>query len=338
MADIAALVRSLGGMAQKRQLVRRGARDLDLTRAVRSGEVIRARQGWYTVRPASEAGVRAVRVGGRLTGISAIEALGGWVEGPHPLHVSVNENASRLRTQQNRHRRLNVAVPAGVVLHWDSRDVSERGTATSVGLRDALHRVICDESLEVAIAALDWALHTGQVDEFDVEALMLGVPRSRRIPFAWLDVKCESLPESLSRTRLRLEGYQVESQVLLETGERLDLVVEGFTGLEVDGREFHENWFLRDRRKDLSATVEEFHVLRPAAVTVFTEWPLVLAAVRAAVSARSPSPAFGNSGAGRRTQLRSRRTAREELQLLNFRKRNMGGAGMRRRRAALALG
>jgi very-short-patch-repair endonuclease len=338
MADIAALVRLLGGMAQKQQLVRRGARDLDLTRAVRSGEVIRARQGWYTVRPASEAGVRAVRVGGRLTGISAIEAMGGWVEGPHPLHVSVNENASRLRTQQNRFRRLNVVVPAGVVLHWDSRDVGERGTATSVGLRDALHRVICDESLEVAIAALDWALHTGQVDEFDVHALMLGVPRSRRIPVDWLDVKCESLPESLARTRLRLEGFRVESQVLLQTGEPLDLVVEGVTGLEVDGREFHENRFLRDRRKDLHATIEGFHVLRPAAVSVFTEWPLVLAAVQSAVRARQPSPAFGNSGVRGRGEQKTPRTPRQDRQLLNFRRRNMGGAGMRRRRAALALG
>lgn len=338
MADIAAIVRSLGGMAQKQQLVRRGARDLDLTRAVRAGDVIRARQGWYTVRSASEAGVRAVRVGGRLTGISAIEAMGGWVEGPHPLHVSVNENASRLRTQQDRHRRINVEAPAGVVLHWESRDVGDRGTAMSVALRDALHRVICDESLEVAIAALDWAMHSGRVDEFDIEALMLGVPRSRRIPGGWLDVKCESLPESLARTRLRLEGYRVESQVLLKTGEPLDLVVEGFAGIEVDGREFHENRFLRDRRKDLHATVEEFHVLRPAAVSVFSEWPLVLAAVQAAVSARQPPAVFGNSGVRGRKQVMSAESPRWTRQLLNFRRRNGGEAGMRRRRRALGTG
>lgn len=324
-------------MAQKQQLVLRGARDVDLTRAVRAGEVIRARQGWYTVLPASDARVRAVRVGGRLTGISAIVAMGGWVAAQHPLHVSVNENAARLRTQQDRRRRLNVEAPAGVVLHWSSGDTVERGDAMTVGLRDALYRVICDEALEDAIAALDWALHTGQLDEFDVEALMLRVPRGRRIPAAWLDATCESLPESLARTRFRLEGYRVESQVLLDTGEPLDLVVEGFVGVEVDGREFHENRFLRDRRKDLIGTIEDFHMLRPAAVTVFAEWPLVLEAVRAAIRGRQPSAAFGNSGVAARKGSRPAQNVAVTRELLSFRRRNVGGAGMVRRRAALAL-
>ena len=103
MPDIAALVASLGGMAQKQQLVARGARDLDLTGAVRRGEVERARQGWYTTLPRDDPAVRAVRVGGRLTGMSAVIALGGWSLGRHPLHVSLRDNAARLRTPWNRH-------------------------------------------------------------------------------------------------------------------------------------------------------------------------------------------------------------------------------------------
>ena len=338
MTDVAAMVRRLGGMAQKQQLVRRGARDLDLTRAVRSGEVSRARLGWYTVLPASDARVRAVRVGGRLTGISAIEARGGWVLGGHPLHVSVPENAARLRTQQNRHRRIDVRAPAGVVLHWDARDVTSRGDAMSVGLRDALHRLLCDEALEVAIAAVDWALHSGLIDEFDLEALMLEVPRARRIPADWFDAACDSLPESLARTRLRLEGYRVRSQVLLETGEPIDLVVEDLVAIEVDGREFHENRFERDRRKDIQATIENFHAIRPAASMVFGEWPLVMAAVRAALAARQASLTIGDSGPRTRKR-RVRATAgKVSPQLLSLRKRNRAGAGIGRVRRALASG
>jgi len=77
MTDIARIVHQLGGIAQKQQLVARGARDLDLTRAFRSGAVDRARQGWYTTLPSEDLRVRAVRVGGRLTGLSAVHALGG---------------------------------------------------------------------------------------------------------------------------------------------------------------------------------------------------------------------------------------------------------------------
>lgn len=325
-------------MAQKQQLVRRGARDLDLTRAVRSGEVTRARLGWYTVLPASDARVRAVRVGGRLTGISAIVAMGGWVLDAHPLHVSVHENAARLRTQQDRHRRIDVRAPAGVVLHWDSADVVSRGDAMSVGLRDALHRVICDESLEVAIAAVDWALHAGLINEFDLEALMLGVPRARRIPAGWFDRLCESLPESLARTRLRLEGLRVRSQVLISTGEPLDLVVEDVVAIEVDGREFHENRFARDRRKDLHATHDGFHTLRPAASMVFAEWPLVLSAVLAALSARAPSQGFEVSGVFGRRPPNSAHGRVLTPQVLNLRKRNGGGAGIARVRLALGTG
>ncbi|MBH0098932.1 type IV toxin-antitoxin system AbiEi family antitoxin domain-containing protein [Salinibacterium sp. NSLL150] len=106
MVDVHELVDELGGLAQKRQLVARGARDRDLTRAVKRGEVVRARQGWYTTGAETELRVRAARVGGRLTGISAIADWGGWVVKEHPLQVSVPKNASRLRSQWNRRRPL----------------------------------------------------------------------------------------------------------------------------------------------------------------------------------------------------------------------------------------
>lgn len=309
MTDIAAIVHSLGGMAQKRQLVRRGARDLDLTRAVRNGEVIRARQGWYTTLPATDVRVRAVRVGGRLTGISAIAAMGGWVLGSHDLHVSVPDNAARLRTQQSRFRRLNLAAPAGVTVHWDSRDVGTRGSAMSVGLLDALHRVLTDESRERAIAAVDWALRSGLIELFDVEQLLLAAPRSFRIED--FDPDCQSLPESLARTRFRDAGHTVRSQVPIATGERIDLVVDEIVAVEVDGREHHTSTFVRDRVKDLNETIEGYVALRPPATTVFDDWDLVARAVDAAIVGRRSVPTFGNSGLARRKRARRQQKPRQ---------------------------
>jgi hypothetical protein len=296
MADIAALVEALGGMAQKRQLVRRGARDIDLTLAVRRGEVVRARQGWYTTLPESDPRVRAVRVGGRLTGISAVIAAGGWVLGQHPLHVSVHENAARLRTPHNRFIQLARRRVANLTLHWDDTDVASRGTAMCVDIRDALVRVVLDEDFETAVAALDWALHSDTIDSTDIARIMQHLPANRRAIAEWVDGRCESLPESLARTRFRLLGYQVDIQVRLNDRERIDLVVEGCVGVETDGRAFHLETFEADRTKDVDITIADMHPLRPSANMVFTKWPRIVLAVQRAVAARSRACPCGNSG------------------------------------------
>jgi very-short-patch-repair endonuclease len=288
MTDIASIVHSLGGMAQKRQLVARGARDLDLTRAIKSGEVIRARQGWYTTLPPEDPAVRAVRVGGRLTGISALAAMGAWVLSTPELHVSVPANAARLRSQWDRRARLNVASTRGVRLHWEQPDVAARGTSVSVGLVDALYRAVLDEDLETAVAVIDWALRTGQLDEIDFERLIAALPANRRHIREWVDWLCDSLPESLSRTRLRLAGHHVVSQVAVGDLESIDLVVDDIVALEIDGDEHHRERFEKDRNKDMTITMARLHVLRPSARMVFRNWGRVAAAIEVALSMHAP--------------------------------------------------
>lgn len=265
--DIDALVEELGGYARRSQLVGRGASDRELAQAVRSGCLSRVRQGWYTTRPLSSPESRALRIGGRLTGLSAIATWGGWVLSAPVLHVSVPDNAARLRPTGKR-----------VCLHWDCAAVGSRGTVTSVGLADALARVIVDEVREVAVAALDWALHTGRLDPIDFERMLLGLPRELRGVRDDVDATCESLPESLGRTRLRRAGHRVRSQVPLGT-ERIDLVIDDLVGLETDGDEFHRERFERDRRKDIAMARSGLLPLRVPARMVFHEWPTVEAAI-----------------------------------------------------------
>jgi len=305
MTDIAALVDRFDGMAQKRQLVALGARDLDLTLAVRRGEVVRARQGWYTTLPEADPRVRAVRVGGRLTGISAVIEAGGWVLGRHPLHVSVTDNAARLRSPTNRFVKLAARRVPGLTLHWDDRDVASRGTATSVDIRDALVRVVVDEEFETAIAALDWALHTGQIDRIDFERVVHHLPANRRAIRDWVDERCESLPESLTRTRLRLLGYAVDIQVRLNDFERIDLVVDECVGIETDGKKYHLETFDADRTKDVDITIADLHPLRPSADMVFRRWPRIVLAVERAIAARAPACSCGNSGTHARHPLKA---------------------------------
>lgn len=295
MVDIREIVDDLGGIAQKRQLVARGAQDYDLTRAVREKSVARARQGWYTTVDAGEPRVRAVRVGGRLTGISAIRDWRGWVLGRHPLHVSVPKNAARLRNQWN--RRIRLGSDTEVRLHWNSPLSNDGGSLWHVSLIDALRRVVIDEDLETAVAAIDWALHTGRLDKFDFERLVLELPENKRWIRSWVNGSCESLPESLARTRLRQAGHVVEIQVPVGK-KRIDIVVDDTIGLEINGRQFHEHTFEEDHLKGVEITLAGFHAMSVSANMVFNQWNMFLRAVEAALASHE-LPIFGNSGDSR---------------------------------------
>ncbi|WP_341954573.1 hypothetical protein [Salinibacterium sp. TMP30] len=292
MTDIQALVNGLGGLAQKRQLVARGARDCDLTRAVRDGAVARARQGWYTTVDVSAPRVRAIRVGGRLTGISAIKDWGGWVLGEHPLHVSVPQNAARLRNQWN--RRKPIGARRGVRVYWDPPFTSERGSIWHVSAAEALRRVAVEEDLETAVAAIDWALFTGRIDQFDFEKLILSLPRHKQWIRSWVDGRCESLPESLARTRLRLAGHTVEIQVAVGR-KRIDMVIDNIVALEINGKQFHAHTFEEDHLKSIEITIVGFHAMSVSANMVFTQWELFSRAVSVALGSHAPRN-FGNSG------------------------------------------
>jgi len=294
VARVEFLVRKMGGMAQKRQLVAQGITGYQLTAATRRGEITRVRNGWYSTLAEEDPALRAVRVGGRLTGISAVQALGGWVHGEHELHVSLADNAARMRTAHNRFERLQISKSPDVRLHWDSADVVQRGTATSVALADALYRLALNENFETTVASFDWAMHTGFVDEIDLHRIVNALPRDRRAIAGWVDRTCESLPESFARTRLRLAGHAVETQVNLRSFQRIDLVVDSSLGIEVDGDEFHREFFERDRDKDIEITLEHLHALRVSARTVFTNWPRFARAVETALEDRGVT--LPNSG------------------------------------------
>jgi very-short-patch-repair endonuclease len=297
--NVAAMVDSLGGMAQKRQLVRLGARDHDLTRAVRDRSVLRVRNGWYTTSGGSEPAVRAVRVGGRLTGLAAIEDAGGWVVRTPRLEIAVPRNAARLRSPWNRRRRRSRRDPA--VVHWDAEP---GGTATRVSTAAALRHVILHESLETAVAAVDWSFHAGELDLIEWETLLLRLPRPLQRIRHWVDRDCGSLPESLARTRLRRRGLRVRSQVPVAGTKAIDLVIEDAVALEVDGERHHRDTFTADRQKDLEISLMGLHAMRPSADIVFRAWPELERAVLLALAARGIAPGIPLVAPARRTSRR----------------------------------
>ncbi|ROQ40027.1 hypothetical protein EDF46_1663 [Frondihabitans sp. PhB188] len=283
---ISELVAQRGGILHKNHLVALGATDRDLTWAVRHGHVRRARRGWYTTFAKSDPRFVAVQVGGRLTGASALRIRGAWMWGEPPVTVSVPANASRLRRRK------------GVRVVWDSPEVGGRGDLMSVGLRDALRQAVLDLAFEEAVAVLDWALSERHLDVDEVPQLLEALPQDVRSIADWVDPKCGSFPESIARTRLRKLGHTVETQVAVDGNKAIDLVVDGVVGIEVDGREFHESRFEKDRRKDLAIVIEGRTPVRFSYRMLVEVWDRVALAVRTAVAAhRRGRGAVGNSGA-----------------------------------------
>ena len=272
-ADVVEVIEAAGGFATRRQLRRAGATDRDLTRAVRSGDLHRPRLGWYTNLPRNDARVVAVSVGGRLTGGSALFELGAWMwERPPLVTVSVPPHASRLR-----HRRATRVV-------YDDGDVRSRGGVALVDVRDALVRAVLEESFEIAIALLDWALHGGRITSRDLREIAARLPADARGVVDWVDASSESILESVVRVRLRQAGFHVTSQVPNGFGERTDLVVEGVLGIETDGRRWHAQRFDRDAVKDLRGYVAGRIPMHLSYAVVRHDWGQVLAAVEAAVA------------------------------------------------------
>src|SRR4051812_41274173 len=98
MDDVVGSVERAGGFSTSRQLKAQGFSDRSLTLAVRTQQIARVRNGHYSTRSVDDPAFRAVRVGGRLTGLSALAAMGCWIwRAPARLHVAVPAHSSRLR-------------------------------------------------------------------------------------------------------------------------------------------------------------------------------------------------------------------------------------------------
>ncbi|MGN6502049.1 MAG: type IV toxin-antitoxin system AbiEi family antitoxin domain-containing protein [Pseudolysinimonas sp.] len=275
MAEVSAR----GGVASGRELIAAGVSRRDLTRAVASGWLSRPRLGWYSTLSPSHPRYRAVRIGGRLTGASALADMGAWMLSvPARIEVAIARGSARLRPD------------AGATLHWID-DPSAPTSAAVVGVGSALIRVILDHDLETSVPCVDWALSTQAITQAEWRRLVETLPAPARCIRRWVDPRSESVLESVARVRLVRAGFPVRSQVPVGWSQAIDLVIADQVAMELDGKEHHEATFEADRRKDLRITAEGRHPLRVSFRMLQRDWPEVEAAVRAALRARGVSPA-----------------------------------------------
>jgi very-short-patch-repair endonuclease len=255
--------------------------------AVRRGELVHVRRDRYLAADADEKFARAVRVGGRLTCLSLLSLLGVFVLENRRLHVHVHPTASRLRSPQNREKRLSARPRTRLVLHW-TKLIEVAGSSSAVSVLDALaHSVLCQPP-RAAVATLDSALNRGLISSIQLAELFAALPARFGMLAGLVDGRAESGPETLVRLMARMLGCEIQLQVEFEDIGRVDLVLDGWLVVECDSEQFHATWAaqVRDRKRDLALAALGYATLRLPAATIMYQPDDAFAALRGLVQSR----------------------------------------------------
>ena len=293
--DVVNMIDDLGGVAPTHRLLAAGARRGQLTRLVRSGAIVRIRQGWYSLPSLPETLVHGIRVGGVTDCVSAALVHGLAVVATPKLHVSVPTHATQLRSPRDARVRLRGADAAELVVHWSR--TSRRGVTVQDAPTALVMMATC-QSPERTVAAVDSALRARRFSVEDWAGLTADLPIRLRALVREVDGRAESITESFVRFRLRRLGYSPRVQVPIRGVGRVDLMLGERLVIEVDGWEYHgdPDQFERDRQRDARLAARGFRVLRFSYRQVMTRWGECRAAVAGALEAESASTHHRNHG------------------------------------------
>lgn len=148
-----------------------------LSAARRTGRVYSPRRGWVATARAAPAAVRAVALGGRLGGASALESYGVWAGHRTGLVVAVAPGTSRLPP----------TLPGESRLWANDRFPVNGDRKFRVSLRDAILQHARGADRAELIATLDSALHHGLLGEFELAELLAVLPERVRPSASELD-------------------------------------------------------------------------------------------------------------------------------------------------------
>ena len=171
---VAQILSSNGHVMATHELRALGCTPYALRLAVKHGDVLHPRQGWYCSPELDDAVIRAIRVGGRLGCTSAARHHGLWTRGTR-LHVEVKPGSARLREPTRARRRIGRRRIELLEVHWaDSRATGNRQVTDTLGA--LLGMAVC-ESPELVVAAADSALRLELITRAEWSTAISTLPR-----------------------------------------------------------------------------------------------------------------------------------------------------------------
>lgn len=258
-----------GGVVRTCELRSAGLSRRDIERAVRSGDLIRVRPGWFARRGLDDDRMAAARAGGRLTCLSAARAYGLWIppgvdERPHiALHDASHRAPSRHRC------------------HRDPREpvLSRCRDRTLVDPVAMLEQLIRCQDAETAFVVIESALATPLVSREEWVRLLRRLSPRLAHPLSLASDLSGSGTESRFVFRIRRCGIRVRQQVWIGQ-DRTDVELDDGTIVELDSSAHHDA--LLDARRDARVGIRGRPTLRFRYEQVWFEWDSVEAAVLAA--------------------------------------------------------
>ena len=287
-----------------RELVEAGMTRSQIAWAVGAGRLLRIRIGHFCLPDLDEQTQQAVRVGGRLACVSELARLGAWVtEVPLAPHVHLAANASRLRDHRQMTRRLPSST--GCTLHWEELRIA--ASDARVSPLDAARQAMGCLGAHDAAATIESAVRHGILDihELRAHATVEELAILRRV-----DGSAGSGLETLIREPLVDAGLRVQPQFRVRGVGDVDLLVERYVVVELDGRAFHGGEVApADRRRDAIVASLGLTPLRFDYSQVVHDRPSVLRAIAGAVLAHRNVHGSGRRRAQRLLQASGRRAS-----------------------------
>jgi very-short-patch-repair endonuclease len=248
----------LGYAATTTQLIALGHSRRTIGRAIETGTLLRVCRGWVATSDATQDVIIAIANAGKLTSSSALASLGIWDGGNDRTHVQVPRNSPRT-TRSLRTPIARFPLPEhprrGVVRHWSAeRALDASQPPWRVSITDALLQASKHLPPDQLIACIDSALHQRALSRAGLPRLESLLTPARRGMLSSIDPTAESGLETLARVRLAPMVQRIETQVwipgIAATGGpgRVDLLVNGWLVVELDGDKWHDR--AADRRRD----------------------------------------------------------------------------------------
>ena len=254
------------GVAPLHAFVAAGLTAHQVAALLRRAVLERPRIGWYVDPAIPWQGKLAVRVGGIATCVSSAAAWGLPVPpDPRPkVHVSLAQNAGRLRHSRDRTWHVAAGEDERTRLHWEERQDAVEGWRTSL-LDTLLHLGEC-VPFDWFVAALDAALHRPRDGEpmlsgLELDRLASLLPMRLLPALGLVDPLAGSCLETLLRLGMQRRGI---GPVVLQFSPRkdrfVDFLLPGKLIVEADGEEFHDP--VKDAMRDASFRGLGYRVLR----------------------------------------------------------------------------
>jgi len=228
------------------------------------------RRGWYAVPSANPQVVRAVTAGGVLSCASALRLRRVWVPDSR-LHIRYSTRARQSRPGVRSCHPYRRDPP--VVGAVDAMDVAVASAANCFGA-------------EGLVVVLDSMLNKRMIDMADAKSIV-AASRFAHLNLAQrCDPRSESGTETMIRLRLRAEGIQLRTQVVIPEVGRVDFLVGNRLIIEADSREHHLAKYQVDRTRDRVATGLGYLVIRLTYEDVVEGWDVVIEDIRSVIRRR----------------------------------------------------